>query len=338
MWIGCADPVQHDPVPRGQQLEAADPGDHGQLESTPSCRDGLDDPDRRVVEGRVAPDQEADRAVAAHLVGDDRRVRAEPGPRARRRPPTRYAAVSRSRSGPRAGRAPRRSGSDHARSRARQSSARSSTRSCFAAPLSATRNTSTRFRAATASRVRCIGLPLPIPMTSTCDGHQPVADPGPASSRSDRDAPRSRRPGCRSWSRGAPRSRARLGSGRQGEPLACRDPASQARRKASFSKAPCHIVPQTWPAGSRPGMARRLTDDLGDAVMDLVRRDRVAPPGAVPAARAPSRRRRRPWWAAARGPSTSPQPDSTGRRSSRPASGSRHRCRAPGPAAGPGPR
>ena len=70
------DLVQHDPVPGGEQLEALMPGITSYSIGTRPRARTLDDPDRRVVERRVAPDQERRVAVAVeqHLL-----VRRHPG-------------------------------------------------------------------------------------------------------------------------------------------------------------------------------------------------------------------------------------------------------------------
>ncbi len=69
------DPVEHDPVPGGQQLHAADPRDHGQLQLHAVAGDRLDDPDGAVVERRVAPGQEPDRPAGRQRRPDHLGVR-----------------------------------------------------------------------------------------------------------------------------------------------------------------------------------------------------------------------------------------------------------------------
>ena len=60
---GLADSVQDDLVPRSEQLNAADAGDDGQIKINSKLPDRLDDADRGVVEGRIAPHQETNRAA-----------------------------------------------------------------------------------------------------------------------------------------------------------------------------------------------------------------------------------------------------------------------------------
>ena len=72
---GCPTLVQHDPVPGGQQLQGTDPRDDIHVEPD-VLGQGVDQPQGRVVERRVAPHQQPDVAgpFRQHLL-----VRRHPG-------------------------------------------------------------------------------------------------------------------------------------------------------------------------------------------------------------------------------------------------------------------
>ena len=153
------DLVQHDPVPGGEQLQAGDAGDDVLLGLDRAAReDPLDDADRRVVERRVAPHQEADVAV---LLQEHLLVRRRRGPRASRRRrrrsrPARAVPLGVGTSDDRRARPTCRSSSSCGPPAADQ-------RAVLA--LVGDDEVGDRVSAATASTVTWSGRPIPIPMT-----------------------------------------------------------------------------------------------------------------------------------------------------------------------------
>src|SRR6476659_1837306 len=69
-----ADLVQRDPVPRGQNLNAADARDHLEFQRQTFDAHPFDDPQRAVVDRRIAPYQESADVIRSHLALEHRAV------------------------------------------------------------------------------------------------------------------------------------------------------------------------------------------------------------------------------------------------------------------------
>src|SRR5215211_6728074 len=247
-----ADLVERDLVPSGEKLQAAYSGHDPQIDFQPVAFEPFGNPNGAVVEGRISPDQESHRVVRPQLITDDRRICLG----SCRMPVLDSSGVVARRAVP--------IGVRHLDN------------------LIVIRSDERLANGGTKANQIALGISLvcneeEIDLVQRRDRlpGQMIKVSGADSNDQCADSHRPPPVRIKSRSRCCSTASAKLsimvslrlakegasGWGRHAESLASATSLSQARRKPSFSRAPCHIVPQTWPTRqpSRNASARPCT-------------------------------------------------------------------------------